>query len=552
MGDLNQLRWPLNKMSFPDTPFITSHEKSLLSGSLIGRTWFSSNGVSVSVPLNVSLFVSINSARNPGQLCLASKSQEPYYSSKTIYPTLEYTVCVAQNLSTLQNYVISKQTTKLAKNTSSDTQDDGNNQALTDPKLAHEHENENILLERIIWSTNVNVLPNFNHQTLQSYVNKITNYGLAGIILLDSRWENSIGELKMNEGVFNNSKVLINVLHNKGFKIMLTVSPNIAVKSNMTGSASKYVMLDHTLNVPLLTRCSTNLSQICSLINLTDTSNKDHFRQTLIKELLNQQSGLSVDGLYFKGVESSLIPSSRSIQRNNPDKFVDSMNGMIKNLDIATGLSVSVNSGTSPASYVTIFDRESTWQALQSIIPSVLTLGLLGYPLVNSNTVGGIDLFTKLKNETDYINKELYLRWFQLAIFLPVVQFAEPPGGNDLDVVKVAKRLIKLRNEQLLPEMKQSLNEFYSRGSPIIRPMWWKHNHDNDAYSIDDQFFVGDNIIVAPIVHEGKTERDIFLPDGWWKDEMMAVVIRGGKWMRKYQVPLDKVAFFVRTGSSNI
>ena len=70
---------------------------------------------------------------------------------------------------------------------------------------------------------------------------------------------------------------------------------------------------------------------------------------------------------------------------------------------------------------------------------------------------------------------------------------------------------------------------------------------DTDSIGISDQFFVGNDILVAPIVEPGKTERDVYLPHGWWKDEILAQVIRGGKWMRKYQVPLDKIAFFIRT-----
>jgi len=80
--------------------------------------------------------------------------------------------------------------------------------------------------------------------------------------------------------------------------------------------------------------------------------------------------------------------------------------------------------------------------------------------------------------------------------------------------------------------------------------MWWTQNDDRDSFSIDDQFSICDNIIVAPVVEEGQTERDIFLPNGWWKDEILVQVIRGGKWMRKYQVPIDKVAYFIRTEPS--
>lgn len=526
-------------MSIPTSPFVTSHKLSdQLSGSIIGRTWFLSKGVSISVPLNVPLFVSINSTEDPNKVCFISKKQPPYHMNNlnNYFVHLEYSVCLAQNLSTLQNYIFERGVNEVNGNPT--TYHNSSHNISNEP--IREHESENIFLDRIIWSSNTNVLPNFTQQTVQSYVDQITNYGLAGIILLDSRWENSIGELKMNETVFNNPKVLVNILHNKGFKIMLTLSANIALRSPAVDNASSYLFLDSSLQTPLLSRCLADHHKVCALINFTDPSNRELFKGQVIKELLSHQVGLYVDGLYFQGIQSSLIPRHINFDKSvNPDQFLEYTNFVIKSLPTSIGISTSVSSKDF-SGYITIYPRDSTWKALQSIIPSVLSLGLLGYPLVNSDIVGGKDLFTKLKNETDYTNKELYLRWLQLVIFLPVVQFAEPPGGNDLDVIKIAKRLLKLRSEHFLPAMKMSLLEYYEKGSPIIRPMWWTQN-DDDAFLIEDQFFVGNNIIVAPIVEEGKTERDVYLPHGWWKDEILAQVIRGGKWMRKYQVPLDKV-----------
>lgn len=34
-------------------------------------------------------------------------------------------------------------------------------------------------------------------------------------------------------------------------------------------------------------------------------------------------------------------------------------------------------------------EKEPTWQGLRTIIPAVLTLGILGYPIINAGSVGG-------------------------------------------------------------------------------------------------------------------------------------------------------------------
>ncbi len=536
MGDVNHLKWPLNDMSIEPSPFVTSHKTNRESpfGSLIGRHWFSSKGITITVPLNVPLFVSLNSSEDPNKLCFISKKQYPYYTLNTndYFAHLEYKICTAPSLPDLQNHIIEDSSIKSVKDNSS-----------TYKSNSEQH----IFLERLIWATDSNVLPNFTHQTLQSYVDRIMSDGFEpGLVLLDSRWENIIGDFKMNETSFSNPSVLVNILHNKGFKILLTITPNIDLHSNTLSNArlNHRLFRDVRLNVPLLTRCGNKFENICGLINLTDSNNTKWFKNRLVDELL---TGLSADGFLFVGGQSSLMPHHINVDHNiNPDNYLNYMKEVAINTSKLMGTTSSIDSNHLNG-FVKILPRNSSWEMLRTIIPTVLSLGLMGYPLVNSGTVGG----ERYANETGY-SKELYTRWLQLAAFLPVIQFGEPPGDNDIEIIKVAKKLLKLREERILPVMKTCLAEFHRNGSPIIRPMWWKQSDDRDAFNINDQFSIGNDIIVAPVVEEGKTERDIYLPNGWWKDEIVGQVIRGGKWMRKYQVSIDKIAFFVRTEPSPI
>jgi alpha-glucosidase (family GH31 glycosyl hydrolase) len=347
----------------------------------------------------------------------------------------------------------------------------------------------------------------------------------------------------MNETSFSNPSVLVNILHNKGFKILLTITPNIDLHSNTLSNArlNDRLFRDARLNVPLLTRCGNELENICGLINLTNPNNTKWFKNRLVDELL---TGLSADGFLFVGGQSSLMPQHINVDQNiNPDNYLNYMKEVAINTSKLMGTTSSIDSNHLNG-FVKILPRNSSWDMLRTIIPTVLSLGLMGYPLVNSGTVGG----ERYANKTGY-SKELYTRWLQLAAFLPVIQFSEPPGDNDIEIIKVAKKLLKLRDERILPVMKTCLAEYHKNGSPIIRPMWWTQSDDRDAFNINDQFSIGNDIIVAPVVEEGKTERDIYLPNGWWKDEISGQVIRGGKWMKKF-VSIDKIAFFVRTEPS--
>jgi alpha-glucosidase (family GH31 glycosyl hydrolase) len=51
---------------------------------------------------------------------------------------------------------------------------------------------------------------------------------------------------------------------------------------------------------------------------------------------------------------------------------------------------------------------------------------------------------------------------------------------------------------------------------------------------------------VAPVIEEGKTARNIYLPAGKWRDGNDQQVYEGGNWIENYPAPLDKLPFFFR------
>ena len=81
-------------------------------------------------------------------------------------------------------------------------------------------------------------------------------------------------------------------------------------------------------------------------------------------------------------------------------------------------------------------------------------------------------------------------------------------------------------------------------GTPIIRPLWWIDNSDPINFRIDDEFLVGNEILVAPITDENKYERDIYFPKGEWIDPTNNQTYVGPKWINGYKAPIDKIPYF--------
>ena len=127
--------------------------------------------------------------------------------------------------------------------------------------------------------------------------------------------------------------------------------------------------------------------------------------------------------------------------------------------------------------------------------------------------------------ETKYPSPELYLRWLGAVLFFPILQFSIPPTvfpeadstRHDVThVLSLTKNLLALRQnhtDYLVSTARASLQS----GVPMIRPLWWSFPTDRAAWTCDNQYFVGDDLLVAPLVVLGVGARGVYLPKGRWR-----------------------------------
>lgn len=94
--------------------------------------------------------------------------------------------------------------------------------------------------------------------------------------------------------------------------------------------------------------------------------------------------------------------------------------------------------------------------------------------------------------------------------------------------------------------MKKYTSESLNSGLPLIRPLWMLDPLDASCRIVSDEFAVGAELIVAPILHSGKRQREVYLPVGVWKDGIDGSLRKGSRWIHDYRVAEDQVAFFVK------
>lgn len=112
------------------------------------------------------------------------------------------------------------------------------------------------------------------------------------------------------------------------------------------------------------------------------------------------------------------------------------------------------------------------------------------------------------------IDQEFFVRYAQIAALAPMMQFSVSPS-RVLDEQHLAAVLDALAvRRSLLPCILALVEEAARTGEPVLRPMAY---HADGADDVIDQFFLGPDLVVAPVVTRGATERSVVLPAGTWR-----------------------------------
>jgi alpha-glucosidase len=191
-------------------------------------------------------------------------------------------------------------------------------------------------------------------------------------------------------------------------------------------------------------------------------------------------------------------------------------------------------------------DNDATWDHLALTIPLLTNLSISGVAFVGAD-VGGFAATT---------TPELYTRWLQAAALTP---FFRTHSANDTDqrepwtyggeYERINRASIELRY-RLLPYLYTLFAQNETDGLPPLRPLWFEYPQDVDAALIDDEYLVGRDLLVAPVVVQHQRLRKVYFPKGsawidWWSGARYA----GGRSVA-VDAPLDRLPLYVRAGAS--
>ncbi|XP_051156441.1 myogenesis-regulating glycosidase isoform X1 [Leptopilina boulardi] len=528
-GQIQNMAYPLEQGKLELSPFITGDIQKHPFGNVLKRYFLNSKGATILVDPDTPLYVSINANRTK-EFCLQAKYDNfAYINHPTPLPSLSYSICATDNMKNLHSTMAEK------------TLWDG----LTPDELHAVH----ALLTEPVWQ----ISPT-NEAAIYNYTEDVILLGFLrqGHVLLSEEWQTHPGDFVLDETRFPSMEETINIMHRRGFRIVFSIQPFISTESqNFQDAVTNRLLISERGSdprIPALTR----YKNISSAGVLDITNNKT--LPWLMSKLENLISKYHVDSFYLDMGTAHDMPQYYKCEYplTNPDHYKTIFSKAILNSVPVIGVSGAISRPRAPV-FVSLPPFPSSWKAIKTVIPTILSYGMIGYPFIMPGAVGGDVALPMSDNNPDndfevsLPDKELYVRWLQLSTFLPVIRFTHLPSKYaDSEVLDMARQLTILRQKTVTPLLKKYANNTLDTGLPIIRPLWMLDPTDPACHVVVDEFSVGEELIVAPILYSGSRQREVYLPAGVWRDGIDGSLRKGSRWIHNYKVRDVQIAYFVK------
>ena len=189
-------------------------------------------------------------------------------------------------------------------------------------------------------------------------------------------------------------------------------------------------------------------------------------------------------------------------------------------------------------------DNSSTWDHLRISVQELMNMGLSGLALAGAD-IGGFALSA---------NPELYTRWLEAGVFYPYCRTHTEYGSREQDPWSYGNRLTDINRKsielryRLLPYLYNAFRETAETGIPVMRALLLDYPDDATAVEQNQEFLFGDDLLVAPVLKDGETAWDVYLPRGDWYDYWTDRQSTGPKHVT-VSAPLGRVPIFVRGGA---
>jgi alpha-glucosidase len=396
------------------------------------------------------------------------------------------------------------------------------------------------------YNTWIELMYDQNEEDILKYAQAIIDNGYPpGVLMIDDNWQIDYGDWDFSPSKFRDPKGMVEKLHDMGFQVMLWICPFVSADSEEFRYLAKEGMLlledqqtdqvswENTQWQTAIIRWWNGAS---GLLDLSNPKAQEYFKGQL--DYLVEEYG--VDGFKLDAGDANFytdgVVSFKPGTPNDHSAYFAEI-----------GLDYPLNEYRASWKMAglplaqRLRDKQHNWADLQKLIPDLVSQSIMGYAYTCPDMIGGGEYSSFL--DASEMDEELIVRSAQVHALMPMMQFSVAPWrvlSEENAKICVEAALLHTRMGKVILQLARTASK---TGEPIVKPLAFVFP-DAGYETIKDQFMLGNNIMVAPVVEKGVYKRSVIIPEGKWKADDGTIV--NGNRTIEIEVPIDRIPYFTR------
>ena len=374
-----------------------------------------------------------------------------------------------------------------------------------------------------------------NEKDILAYAKSMLDNGLPpGVFMIDDTWQHGYGEWEFDARRFRDPKGMVDKLHGMGFKVLLWMCPFVSMDSpayrriafgtnpdDVKGYPSRGGFLadgsgrKHThfgIPDPAAVEWWNGKS---ALLDFTHPNAVDWFTEQLNRLVKDY----GVDGFKFDGGGVEFYSAVRGGNRAHDPSVSPAAQSALYGEFALKYKGSEYRNGFGFAGKPVIMrlhDKAHKWDALRRLVPDMIAAGLVGCPFICPDMIGGGEWTAFLPGAP--FDPELFIRSAQVHALCPMMQISASPWRVLSPAhQRIFKSTVALR-QKFAPRFVELAKESARTGEPMMRNL--EYSFPGMGYAdVKDEFMMGGDILVAPVLEKGATSRNVALPPGEWRSD---------------------------------
>ena len=350
------------------------------------------------------------------------------------------------------------------------------------------------------------------------YAKSYLDCGYApGVIYIDDGWQKDFGDWDFHRERFPDPAGMVKELHDLGFKVAIWLVPYLSKTLPIVRNLKEHNALLKDENGRYID--AVWFDGVSYVLDFKCEYAKDWLRGEVCKLIENY----AIDGIKLDCGDAQFLDCAYLEANEQNELWARFSDGLKEDLFVEIR-SCYKNAGMQ---YIQrLADKACIWgvdyiaekqfeggyykYGLSTVVPDMLTLGLVGYAYGCPDMVGG-GLLGDFTKPNFSLKSEYLIRFCQASTFFPTIQFSYPYWLHENKEVRDTMKNCIGAREKVLPYILELVKQSAVDGEPIAR--YLEYEFPNEGYEKEiNQYLLGDKYLIAPIIEKNQTKQTIRFP----------------------------------------